>query len=246
MGKKAGDQDGTHDDQHDDLDEDLLDEDDDDLDEDDDLDDDDSDDEDGDEDDDTDEDEKSKGKKKYVTREDLDAAMQKVGDRLVNTVLKEVRGGDLRRQQNRGTAGDKGQKQEQKAPVADVRGARLAFRDYLSDEAKFTSREERRFAMDLGQAMIRARALDGFEDEDKVGREVAEEVAEQVTSLRKHYQRSTIARLRSRGLLAPKKDGKSGQSGQGTTGGSGATTGSQFTEGAELAKTRHARPGAQK
>lgn len=247
MAKAAADPSGTP--EQDDLDQDdLLEDEDEDLDDsDDDLDDDDSDDESDDEDDDAEDQDAEDGNGKKAVRFDEAALLKKVEsriDRRLNAVLREVRKGreEPGTQRRQGTSTGRPARREA-APVADVRGARLAFRDYLPDEVKITSTEERKFATDLGRTMIEARAAKGFEDEDVVGREVAEEVAKQVKGLRKHYQTRTVAALRRRGALP---DTKGGQGPAGSTGGKGAADSSQFTDGANLAAQRHARPASQK
>lgn len=174
------------------------------------------------------------------------ALLAKVESRIdsrLNVVLREIRKQNGQQDGSKKTAQKQALKDQEDAPTADVRGARLAFRDYLGDEGlKFLGAEERRFATDLGQALIKARALDGFDDEDEVGREVAKEVSEKIKSLRTYYERSTKTALRRQGLLP---DQKGGQQAAGTAGAGGVHSDSQFTAGATLAGSRHPRPASQ-
>lgn len=164
--------------------------------------------------------------------ERLDGKIESMFDRRVNAVLKEVRGTPNGRRRDRQERGGQGRDRE---PVADVRGARSAFRDYVGDEVSFIGPEERRFATALGSALIAQRALNGFDDEDVVGAEVAAEVAKQVKSLRSFYETRTKTALRKRGLLAE----KSGTSGTG--GSKGSSPQQEFKKGAALAAARHGR-----
>ena len=143
-----------------------------------------------------------------------------VADRRVNAILKE-----LRKQQP---------KKEEPVPTAteqsvDVRAARLTFKEYASDEVQFIGAEERKFAMDFGAALIGAKAAVS-DDEEVLGREVADEVAAKVREMRSYYEKRTLDALRRRGALkAPE--------GQPTPGPSNVGGSSDFAKGAALAES---------
>ena len=162
----------------------------------------------------------------------LEGKIASMFDRRVNAVLKEIRGhgrgGNKRTERHRD--------RDDRTSTSDVRGARLAFREELSDQVRFISAEERRFAQDLGRSLIEARALTGFEDEDEVGREVADEVAERVVAMRRHYQQRTRQALVKRGLLEDKTTG-SPAPGRGKK----KSIESEYKDGASLAARRHQR-----
>lgn len=144
-----------------------------------------------------------------------------VADRRVNAILKEVR-------KQQGEQRKEPPVQTQTDQSVDVRAARLTFKEYLSDEVTFIGSEERKFAMDLGAALIGARAATS-DDEEVLGREVAETVAGQVKNLRSYYEARTLDALRRRGALK-EKDGQPPKS-PGLVGGS-----SEFAKGAALAQ----------
>lgn len=97
----------------------------------------------------------------------------------------------------------------QTAPKADVRGARLAFREILPDSIKLLGDEERALANDFGQNLIRARALQGFDDEEQVGREAAVATAEFLKKARTFYSNRTKRVLEKSGALAAQGGGQS-------------------------------------
>ncbi len=142
-----------------------------------------------------------------------------VADRRVNAILKE-----LRKQQP---------KKEEPVPTAteqsvDVRAARLTFKEYVSDEVQFIGAEERKFAMDFGAALIGAKAAVS-DDEEVLGREVADEVAAKVREMRSYYEKRTLDALRRRGALKQ-------QEGQPPKGPSSVGGSSEFAKGAALAE----------
>ena len=141
-----------------------------------------------------------------------------VADRRVNAILKE-----LRKQQP-----EKKEEPVQTQQTVDVRAARLTFKEYLGDEVSFIGAEERKFAMDLGSALIGAKAA-SFDDEELLGREVADEVASKVKELRSYYEKRTLDALRRRGALKQ-------QEGQPPKGPSSVGGSSEFAKGAALAE----------
>lgn len=174
----------------------------------------------------------------------LDKRLESLFDRRINAVLKEIRKGNAPASDGKGDA----PKDDQQAPrtaAADQslpRAARLAYREYVADEIRFISTEERSHATELANAMIGDLARrDELDDEDRAGRQVATQVAKQIKSLRAHYEARTTAALRKRGLLTGEvRQGQPvpGGSGPGGTGGVGGM--SEFEKGAALAKERTA------
>jgi len=163
--------------------------------------------------------------------ERLGARFDAIADRRVNQLLRRQRQGG----QGSGGQQRSQQQQEESPPTSSpevVRATRLAFREYVADEVKFISSEERAFAMDLGAALMAQEANRGIEDEDEVGRRLAKDVAQRVKTLRKHYEDRTVAALKRKGLL-PEKEGQPLRSVSGPKG-----TQTEFEKGAELAKQR--------
>jgi hypothetical protein len=161
--------------------------------------------------------------------EKLKDATERIADRTVNATLKRIR-----RQQDDDKSKAKGKDESESSsePLPDVRATRMAFKEYLGDEFKPISNEERQFANEYGQALIAQRIEPGA-DEDKLGREVASSVAAQVTSLRKHYERQTKAALKRKGLLLDKA--KEGQPGRGPA---SIGAGSEWEKGKKMAEER--------
>lgn len=154
-----------------------------------------------------------------------------VADRRINALLQKLE----KQQGGKAKNGKTDDDSQERAPVADVRAARSAFREYVSDaDIRFLNTDERAFAMDLGQALIAQRAVAGFDDDDVVGREVASEVVKRVKGLRKLYETQTKNALRRKGLLVD--NGK----GQATKGPNAAGAQSEFDKGKQLAKERFA------
>lgn len=157
--------------------------------------------------------------------ERLAARFDAVADRRVNALLKEIR--------KQAPAGgkesqDSGGQQPAASAGGDVRAARAAAREYLTDEVKFRGAEERAFAMDLVSTLVAGRAGD-IEDEDVVGREIASEVASRVTALRQMYERQTVRALKKKGALVERPGQPTRQGGNGTS------QTSELSKGAEIA-----------
>lgn len=102
------------------------------------------------------------------------------------------------------------------APESDERGARVAFREYLPGQIKFLSEEERQGALRFGQLLILEESRKGFDDEDMVGRDVAQRVAEHVKSNRKFYSERTKRTLERQGALVKQEGNGGGGGGAGT------------------------------
>jgi hypothetical protein len=157
----------------------------------------------------------------------LESRFDSIADRRVNALLKEIRkqagsGGGSGGGNDGGDAGgaddgDSGRTNRSGGIDPTVlRGARLAYREYVSGELKPISNVERDFATDLANLMLPsliAKAGDDADD-DAIGRDVAKQVGEKVLALRKHYEDKTVAALKRRGML---KDVDPSQQGGGTT-----------------------------
>lgn len=109
--------------------------------------------------------------------------------------------------------GGKPKSRRKETPVADVRSARLAFRESLPEQIKILGPDERQLATEIGQALIRSRGFEGFDDADEVGEEVAAQTAELLKKARKFYSDRTKRVLEKSGAL---KEQPSGQSGNGS------------------------------
>lgn len=214
---------------------------DDDLDEDDDLDDqgsDDDGDDEGDEDEQGDEDED--GFDPEAFEEGLLKKVESRLDRRINAVLREIRKGrdNGRQQRGDGSQPQRRQPQQPEVPAVDVRSVKIAYRDYIADEVKFVSREEREAAATLANGLIAQQIAAGGDDEDEIGSEVAKAVGETIRGLRKHYEERTKAALKRQGLLADAKGGQGGTAGKGRAPGMR----SEMAKGATLAGQRHPTP----
>lgn len=146
-----------------------------------------------------------------ATPEQIADLINREVDRRMTSLYREVRGqaGQQGQQQGQGQ-GQQGEQQggpqsgQQQTPAgpseADVREARLVYREYVGDEIKFLGTVEREHASTVAQALLRERIGRG-DDPDRAGREVAREVASTVKALRQHYEQQTVAALKRRGLL---------------------------------------------
>jgi hypothetical protein len=156
-----------------------------------------------------------------------------IADRRVNALLKEIR-----KQEPEGKD-DTDEKDESKGTETGsstglLRGGRLAFKEYLTDEVKFLGAEEREMAIDLGNREVAALAASGIEDEDRIGREAAKTVADRVKKTRKFYEDRTIRALKRKGRLIEEDK-------QPNKGGSGTSAISEFERGQKMADERFAK-----
>lgn len=122
-------------------------------------------------------------------------------------------------------------------PQVNVREARSVGRETLSDAlGNFLGPDERALATSLLAAEIGQRISSGETDEDRIGQQAAQAVAEQIQKVRAMYETSTVAALRRRGALVD-------QPGQAPGGGpSGPSTPQTMSRGAQRAAA--IRPGA--
>lgn len=140
-------------------------------------------------------------------RDALNAGFQREMDRRINSALGKVRKGQKQDRNDEGN--DDGDTSSESRPVvADVRGARLAFRDYLPGEIRFLSPEEKQMATDFGLNLIRAQALKGFDDEDEAGREAAKATAAFLKKARGYYSGRTKKALEKQGVLKQEGSGQ--------------------------------------
>ncbi len=169
----------------------------------------------------------------------LDKRLESLFDRRINAVLKEIRKGQPAADSGKT---DQGETPKGAAPAVDPnlpRAARLAYREYVGDEVRFISTEERAHATELANALIGDMARRGqLDDEDQAGRQVAQQVAKQIKGLRAHYEARTTAALRKRGLL--REDSRPGQPIPGGSGTGGVTAQTSYERGAQLARDRGA------
>jgi hypothetical protein len=83
---------------------------------------------------------------------------------------------------------------------ADVREARMAFREYLPDRIRVSNPAEREIAADLGARLITEQLADGG-DPDRAARSAVDTVATRLRDYRRAIERQTVAALRRRGAL---------------------------------------------
>jgi hypothetical protein len=145
-----------------------------------------------------------------LTRADLEREAQRIADRTVNAVLREIRGARPRSGDRDGQRGGRGQRRDRDddnrdmrggPDPADVREARLAFREYLGDQYRPTIPTEREIAAELGGALIREQLATDAGDPDRAARTAADTVATRLRKYRRAIERQTVAALRKRGAL---------------------------------------------
>lgn len=155
-----------------------------------------------------------------IVRKAMEAFLPKITDqttreidRRVNSALKEVRQGAGKSKDEGDGNADGGDKAPRMAS-ADVRGARIAFREYLPEQIRFLSPEEKALATEFGLTQINAAAAKGFDDEDEAGRQAAETTVAFLKKARSYYSGRTKKALEKQGAI--RKDG-TGQNSYGTT-----------------------------
>jgi len=149
---------------------------------------------------------------KPLTRADLEDAAQRIADRQVNALLKELRGGKNRRRERDPDGDNRGDNDRARTTDDryDIREARMAYREYLGDRHRFVDPSERELANTLGSSLI-GTELAEHGDPDRAGRRAAEQVAGQLSAYRKAIETATINRLRTRGALIT-EPGRGGES----------------------------------
>ena len=138
-------------------------------------------------------------------------------DRRINSALGKRNRNNGNQQQNDQQQNDSQGGGTVGASPAEIRGARLSFREYLPGEIKLLSSEERKLANEYGGHLINARAAQGFDDDDQVGREVAEATAKFLKGARNLYSTRTKRLLEKNGALKDQPGGQSGNPGGGST-----------------------------
>lgn len=158
--------------------------------------------------DDEDDDDEDDDEEITVKRGDLAAMIESAVDRRIN---KKVQSRIQRGRQTR-RSGSGGTSRRAWAPSRDdVREAREGFREALDDiEFRFVSKEERLAARELAESRLQSSLTEGA-DPYEVGADVAEEVVEQMKTLRKSYERKAVATLRARGVIKDKPGQKTGK-----------------------------------
>jgi len=157
----------------------------------------------------------------------------KVADRRINQAL-EKRDRKTREDKRRSSSRGSGTGRDAGPSPADLREARLVYRDFIGDEIKFVGNEERSYAADLAAALLRDKLAEGADIED-AGQAVARDVATRVVALRKTYQQATIRTLQRTGALA--KDFKAGTQPKRGPATRGVTA--DFKSGADRARALH-------
>jgi hypothetical protein len=143
----------------------------------------------------------------------ITSTFQSEMDRRINSAINKVtrKNGPKPAQKKDADDGEQDENQQQQVQPADVRGARIAFREYLPMEIKTFSTEEQALATEFGQSRIRALALEGFEDEDEAGKQAAQETAEFIKKARALYSKRTKAVLKRQGALVEVPGSTGGQ-----------------------------------
>lgn len=133
--------------------------------------------------------------------ERLESQFNSIADRRVNALLREIRDdGDDDEEDDRRSR-RKSKPRRSSSDSGDMREARIAGREYLTDAVKtFLSSDEREIAMDLLKAKVIGHVSSGM-DPDEAGQRAAEEVARKVKTMRKTYEEATKKRLRRSGAL---------------------------------------------
>ncbi|GAB3670307.1 hypothetical protein [Saccharopolyspora tripterygii] len=159
-----------------------------------------------------------------ITLADLRDEAQRIADRQVTALMKEVRGTHNGRRRTTNNADsdqqtDSNKDREQAAEDRyNTREARMAFREYLGDSHRFLDGTERELANQLGTSLL-STELAEHGDPDRAGRSAAQSVASQLSAFRKAVEQSTVTRLRNRGALVtePARGGDSPAGGMGPT-----------------------------
>jgi hypothetical protein len=158
----------------------------------------------------------------------IQAAMPALMNGVTSEIDRRINSALGRQQRRNGNGGGQQQQQDQQqndsqgggtvgTDATVVRAARLSFREYLPGEIKLLSAEERKLANEYGANLINARAAQGFDDDDLVGREVAEATAKFLKGARELYSTRTKRLLEKKGALKDQGSGQSGNPGGGST-----------------------------
>jgi hypothetical protein len=118
---------------------------------------------------------------------------------------------------------------------ADLREARMVYREYVNESLQFLGPQERALAQDLSQAQLLSAMQSGM-DPDTAGRQVASQVTARITDARGMYEQSVVNALRRSGQLTEGNGGASSvRHGQQVPAGRTQDTSSSFAKGAAMA-----------
>lgn len=122
-------------------------------------------------------------------------------DARINELLAGNTGGQQPQQTGQGQPGQQGAAGTTRAPDPnDVREARLGAAQYLGDEFRFSSADERQLANGLASQAVH-RLLGEGQSPDNAARAAAAEVSRQMQAMRDNTEAALLRRLRDRGML---------------------------------------------
>jgi hypothetical protein len=175
---------------------------------------------------------------------ELRGSFQSEVDRRVNQVVSTLRGEMARLgSQQPPSAAQPPQPAAVPSPVgppqqvsnADLREARMVYREYVNESLQFLGPQERALAQDLSQAQLLSAVQSGM-DPDTAGRHVASQVTSRITEARGMYEQSVLNALRRSGQLTEGGGGSSSvRQGQQVSAGRTPDTASSFAKGAAMA-----------
>jgi hypothetical protein len=173
---------------------------------------------------------------------DMQSQFQSEVDRRVNQVVSTLRSEMARAQQapppqQQGAPPPQQQVSGGQSTSADLREARMVYREFVNESVKFLGPEERALAADLSAAQLQ-QAVTGGMDPDTAGRHVAAEVSKRIKDARGMYETSVVNALRRTGQLQERTDavGSSVRYGQQVSAGGKPDAGSSYAKGAAMAK----------
>lgn len=175
--------------------------------------------------------------------EKMTKGIDRIADRLVNAEATRARKAAQSRRNNSGGGSGNGKSGGDKQETAvdhsaDIREARAIYREFVPDEYKFTSNDERDAALVIATSYVEQEVRGGA-NPDTAGKAAAELVAKTFKSVRKSARSQLLAELAKSGRLV-KKDGAGGAGGGGlgrqpNRAGTGRTASTDMQKGAEAA-----------
>lgn len=124
----------------------------------------------------------------------------RIADRRINQIQERERRGGSKKAAAKSRRRDDGDGDDQGAGEPELREARLVYREYVGDQIRFMSDDERAMGMDLARALLPG-VLAEVGDVEEAGRRVATQVTERVRGTRKSYEKLIIGRLKQSGAL---------------------------------------------